>query len=89
MGEHLRLDSRMNSRGLGASGALCGLWGYMAVIFPAVYLQGCLFQVGFDGFCLATDSLPMIGHLAHLQGTVMGIVIGLGSVLLTRGRRFR
>lgn len=60
----------------------------MTVIFPAFYMKGCLVQMAVGSFCLTTDTLPMIGHLAHLQGTVLGMLLGLGAVLLTRGRRF-
>ncbi|CAG8956823.1 hypothetical protein HYFRA_00011212 [Hymenoscyphus fraxineus] len=93
IGNFLKLDrdSQIMVRSLGASGSLCGLFGFLAAIHPAFFLQGALIQVGFDVYCLTTDAFSnlgtiRIGHEAHLAGTATGALLGLGAVLLTRGR---
>lgn len=66
---------------IGASGSICGLAGIIACIFPPARLQ----MLGFAGFsiiCVATDTLPNLGHVDHLAGMAIGATMWL--VLLRR-----
>lgn len=69
---------------VGASASLCGMWAFLAVKTPSMYLQGLLITAAFDAGCMAFDVLPWIGHLAHLNGMVAGAAM---AVVLGRRRR--
>lgn len=73
---------------VGASGAICGLLGAAAVLFPdmKVYIlffipakiKPTAFWFGVISlFLAATNILPMIGHSVHLGGLIIGYLITL------------
>ena len=69
--------------GVGASGALCGLCGMMMSLAPTARasffgIPGPLWAVELvfvagSAFCMATGSIPFIGHAGHLGGTAAGM----------------
>lgn len=70
---------------VGASGSLLGLFAAMACSFPrSSYPVQVAFLAGVSILCLTTDSLPWLGHKAHLAG--MGIGAALWVFGLRRGR---
>lgn len=76
------------SFGVGASGAICGLFGAMAVIapdskihwffiFPARTDKSVMWFGIISLFLAVTGFLPVVGHAAHLGGLVVGYLIAL------------
>ena len=70
--------------GVGASGAFCGLTGAIVAFAPKaqvrifglapspLWVSQVLF-LGGTAYCMATSSLPFVGHAGHLGGTAAGI----------------
>lgn len=85
----------------GASGVICGLTGLLLCLRPRMPIRQFIFlpmplwlaQVVFvagSAYCMATGSLPVIGHAAHLGGTAAGIAYYYAAArpLLRRTGRF-
>jgi len=56
---------------LGASGALCGMAGFLSFLVPSTAVQTALFA-GFSVYCIAENAVPELGHVEHLFGLASG-----------------
>lgn len=69
---------------IGASGALCGIAGFLSILNPSIAVQSVLFA-GFSVYCIADNAVPELGHVEHLFGLASGAAYWF---LRLRTRRF-
>ncbi|CAG8956824.1 hypothetical protein HYFRA_00011213 [Hymenoscyphus fraxineus] len=76
-GRALNVHRGWDYGGIGASGALCGILGFLGVTSSTVLLVFAILHSLFGVFCIKTGIVHGTAHLTHIIGVAIGMLLGL------------